>query len=92
VSLLRYVSSYSLLFRFCREVAPSATGDLEERSKDPQRVLGRVPADNTLWVHVIPFSVKWVWGLPAANNVHFICNLMQLYVHFSVGTLEADYQ
>jgi len=28
----------------------STTGDLEECSKDPQRVLGRAPADNTFWV------------------------------------------
>ena len=31
-----------------RKAALSTTGDLGERCKDPQRVLGRAPADNTL--------------------------------------------
>ena len=33
-----------------RKAALSTTGDLGERCKDLQRVLGRAPADNTFWV------------------------------------------
>jgi len=72
VGLLRNVSSYSLLFPFCREVAPSATGDLEERCKDPQRVLGRESQPTThcgcIWSHSQSTSVSGEWELPAANN------------------------
>jgi len=84
VGLLRYVSSYSLLFPFCREVAPSATEDLEERCKDLQRLLGREFQPTThcgcIWSHSQSTSGSGDSQLQTII-VHFIRNLMQFYVY-----------
>jgi len=47
-----------------RKAALSTTGDLGKRCKNPQRVLGRAPDDNTFWVGASDpiLTLSQLWG------------------------------
>ena len=65
----------------------STTGDLGERCKDPQRVLGRAPADNTFRVgasdQILTLSQLRGSEDPQPQNFfgHYICNFTCVLVH-----------
>ena len=65
-----------------RKAALSTTVDLGERCKDPQRVLGRAPADNTFWAGASDpiLSQLRCGGLRTPNCKIFWTLYMQFYV------------
>ena len=83
-SFVGFLPSVPLLFpTSCRKVAPSTTGDLGERCKDPSESW---PTTHSEWVHLIQFNSQSTAGSeplrpPAANN--FWTFYMQFYLCFS---------
>jgi len=67
----------------CRFPQHSSTGGHWERCKDPQRVEGRVPADNTFWVGASDPILSRLQGLriplPVYSHKQFVDIL---YMHF----------
>jgi len=65
-----------------KRLSQSTTGDLGERCKDPQRVLGRAPADSTFWVGASDpiLSQLRCGGLRTPNRKIFLDIIMQFYV------------
>ena len=64
----------------CRKAAPSTTGDLGERCKDPQQVQRRVPADNTFCVGASDPILSRLHGLRTPSRKQFVDILyMQFY-------------
>jgi len=68
-----------------RKAALSTTGDLGERCKDPQRVIGRAPADNTFWLGESDpiLTLSQLRGSEDPQPQFFWTLYMQLYVCFS---------
>ena len=69
-----------------KRLSQSTTGDLGERCKDPQRVLGRAPAYNTFWVGAsdpILSQLRVCGDLRTPNRKHLWTLYMQFYLCFS---------
>ena len=70
-----------------KRLSQSTTGDLGEHCKDPHRVLGRAPADNTFWVGTSDpiLSQLRYGGLRTPNRKFFLditYAILRVLVHF----------